>query len=144
MIVERMRAPEAGWAAPPSLAPAFRGGAGRLDSRRSGQTAGFHALARRGSARGLLFWGGAGGPSRLRGQRAGVDDEQPACCHSASSVSVCHCPRVDATGPRPAPWGVLPGPSRLSEQQRPLALVLPPCLQCLPHGPCARDHREQP
>ena len=57
MIVERMRAPEAGWAAPPSLAPAFRGGAGRLDSRRSGQTAGFHALARRGSARGLLFWG---------------------------------------------------------------------------------------
>ena len=102
MIVERMRAPEAGWAAPPSLAPAFRGGAGRLDSRRSGQTAGFHALARRGSARGLLFWGGAGAPA--------------AC--GANGLEWTTSNRRAATARRPSAYATAPGWMPLGPGQR--------------------------
>src|SRR5215471_14711218 len=58
-IVERMIAPEARRAAPPSLPTAFVVADGRLGLSRTGKPAGFHTLAVRGDALGFLGLRGA-------------------------------------------------------------------------------------
>jgi hypothetical protein len=113
-----MIAPEARRAAPPSLPTAFIIDEGRFGISRTGKPAGFHALDVLGDALGLFGLGGAVGHPRLLGQLAGVHDEQSECFHSASPVSLFYFHRADDTVPMPAPWGFVPCPTRLFEQQR--------------------------
>jgi hypothetical protein len=139
-----MIAPEARLAAPSSLPPAFIVDNGRLGISRTSKPAGFHALDVLGEALGLSGLGAAVGRSRLLGQLAGMHDEKPEFFHSESPVSVLYFHRTDDTVPMPAPWRLLPSPTRLFEQQRQGALLLTPRLQLLPHGIRARDQRDQP
>ena len=115
-IVERMIAPEARRAAPPSLPTAFIVGDGRLGVGRTGKPAGFHALDVLGDALGLFGLGGGVGRGRLLGQLAGVHDEKTELFHGESPVSVFHFHLADDTVPMPAAWRLLPGPARFFEQ----------------------------
>ena len=139
-----MIAPEARLAAPPSLSPAVVVDDGRLGISRTGKPAGFHAPDVLGDALGFFGLGGAVGHRRLLGQLAGVHDEKPECFPSASPVSLFDFHRADDTGPMPAPWGLLPRPPRLFEQQRQGALLLTPRRQLVPHRTRARAQRDQP
>ena len=113
-IVERMIAPEARRAAPPSLPPAFIVGAGRLGVGCTGKPAGFHTLDVLGDALGLFGLGGGVGDGCLMSQLAGVDAEQAEFFYSELPVSVCHFHWADDAAPVPTPWELLPGPAGFS------------------------------
>jgi hypothetical protein len=144
LVLEGMITPGARLAPPPSLAMPVVLCHSSLGISRTGTPAGFHALAVLGDALGLFGLGSAVGHSRLLGQLAGVHDEKSEFFHRASPVSIFYFHRADDTVPVPTPWGFVPCPTRLCEQQRSLALLLPPHLPLLPHGTRARDQRDQP
>src|ERR687886_1607162 len=81
LIVERMIAPEAWRAAPPSLPPAFIVAEGRLGVGCTGKPAGFHALDVLGDTLGLFGLSGGIRRGRLLGSLARVDDQKADLCH---------------------------------------------------------------
>jgi hypothetical protein len=144
LLVERRRAPEARRVAPPSLPPAFLGGAGRRRVGRPGTPAGCNALAGLGDALDLCGLGGARGRGRWLGPRAGVPAEQPEGFSSPAPLGIFHVHRADDTGPVPAARRLLAGTARVCESQGQRGLLLAPRRHRLAHRPRARDHRAQP
>src|SRR5262249_10823414 len=115
LIVERMIAPEARLAAPPSLPPAFIVGDGRLSVGRTGKPSGFNTLDVLGDALGLFGFGGAIGRGRLLGQLAGVHDEKPEFFYSQAPIGVFHFHLADDTVPVPASRRLLACTARFFE-----------------------------
>src|SRR5262245_37429635 len=116
LIVERMIAPRARRAAPPSLPPACIVADSRLGVGRTGTPAGFHALDVLSDTLSLFGLGGGIRRGRLLGQLARVDDQKTDLCHVETPVRVLHGHAADATLPMPTSGWLLPGPPRFFEQ----------------------------